>query len=176
MQQGLQVIENRVESLGRFMQAYTQLARMPAPSRAHADLRTLVHRSAAVERRLPVTVLEGPQTSIYADPDQLEQVLINLIRNAVDASLDPSLAAPGKVSIGWRQSPHSLEIFVQDEGPGLLNGDNLFVPFFTTKMGGSGIGLILSRQIAEAHGGMLSLANRKDRVGCEATLLLPLKS
>ena len=175
MQQGLQVIENRVESLGRFMQAYTQLARMPAPSRAQTDLSALVHRSAAVERRLPVSVMEGPETAIYADPDQLEQVLINLIRNAVDASLDPSMPAPGKVSIGWRQSPHSLEIFVQDEGPGLLNGDNLFVPFFTTKLGGSGIGLILSRQIAEAHGGMLQLANRKDRSGCEATLLLPLK-
>jgi nitrogen-specific signal transduction histidine kinase len=69
---------------------------------------------------------------------------------------------------------YSLEIFVLDEGPGLLNGENLFVPFFTTKLGGSGIGLILSRQITEAHGGMLQLANRKDRTGCEATLSLPL--
>lgn len=174
MQQGLQVIENRVESLGRFMQAYTQLARMPAPSRTPTDVSTLAHRSAALERRLPVQVIEGPTASIDADPDQLEQVLINLIRNAVDASLDPSLPGGGKVSIGWRMSPQSLEFYVQDEGPGLLNGDNLFVPFFTTKLGGSGIGLILSRQIAEAHGGILQLANRKDRTGCEATLSLPL--
>ncbi|MBZ5522359.1 MAG: PAS domain-containing sensor histidine kinase [Acidobacteriia bacterium] len=175
MQHGLQVIENRVESLGRFMQAYTQLARMPAPSRTVTDVSTLVRRSAALERRLPVNVLDGPTASIDADPDQLELVLINLIRNAVDASLDPSLPAPGKISIGWRQSPYALEFFVQDEGPGLLNGDNLFVPFFTTKLGGSGIGLILSRQIAEAHGGILQLANRKDRTGCEATLSLPLR-
>ncbi|HWZ42612.1 MAG TPA: ATP-binding protein [Candidatus Saccharimonadales bacterium] len=176
MQQGLHVIENRVESLGRFMQAYTQLARMPVPSRVPTEIHRLVHRSATLERRLPVNVLEGPRRSIHADADQLELVLINLIRNAVDASLDPSLVAPGQVSIGWRMGPYSLEIFVLDEGPGLLNGDNLFVPFFTTKLGGSGIGLILSRQITEAHGGTLQLANRKDRAGCEATLSLPLKN
>ncbi len=109
-----------------------------------------------------------------ADPDQLEQLLINLIRNAVDASLDSSLAQPGSVEVGWRLNAHTIEVFVVDEGPGLPNSDNLFVPFFTTKHGGSGIGLILSRQIAEAHGGTVQLANRKDRTGCEATLALPL--
>jgi C4-dicarboxylate-specific signal transduction histidine kinase len=100
--------------------------------------------------------------------------LINIIRNAVDATLDFSRENPGKVSIGWRTGPYTVEIFVQDEGPGLLNSDNLFVPFFTTKHGGSGIGLILSRQIAEAHGGTLQLANRRDRTGAEAVLSLPL--
>lgn len=175
IQQGLQVIENRVESLGRFMQAYTQLARMPAPSRNRTNIDALVRRSAAVERRLTVEVESGPSIEIDVDPDQLEQVLINLIRNAVDASLDPALPARGAVSVGWQVNPYNVEIFVLDEGPGLLNGDNLFVPFFTTKMGGSGIGLILSRQIVEAHGGTLQLANRKDRTGCEATLSLPLR-
>lgn len=174
MQQGLQVIENRVESLARFMQAYTQLARMPAPSRRQIEIDALVRRTAPLERRLPVAVIEGPPAIVDADPDQLEQLLINLIRNAVDASLDPSLKSPGAVSVGWSVGPHVVEIFVCDEGPGLLNGDNIFVPFFTTKTGGSGIGLILSRQIAEAHGGTLQLANRKDRSGCEATLSLPL--
>ncbi len=174
MQQGLQVIENRVESLARFMQAYTQLARMPAPSRRQIEIDALVRRTAPLERRLPVAVIEGPPAIVDADPDQLEQLLINLIRNAADASLDPSLKSPGAVSVGWSVGPHVVEIFVCDEGPGLLNGDNIFVPFFTTKTGGSGIGLILSRQIAEAHGGTLQLANRKDRSGCEATLSLPL--
>src|SRR5579872_7194721 len=174
VQQGLQVIENRVESLGRFMQAYTQLARMPAPTKGRITVGTLVYRAAALERRLSVSVLDGPKIEIDADLDQLEQLLINVIRNAVDATLDLSREQPGKVEVGWRVGPYTVEIFVLDEGPGLLNSDNLFVPFFTTKHGGSGIGLILSRQIAEAHGGTLQLANRKDRAGAEATLSLPL--
>lgn len=173
MQQGLKVIENRVESLNRFMQAYTQLARMPAPTRTRVEVASLVARVASLERRLAVKVLEGPGVSIEADPDQLEQVLINLIRNAVDASLDPALRHPGSVEVGWRTNARAVEIFIRDEGPGLLNSDNLFVPFFTTKHGGSGIGLILSRQIAEAHGGVLQLANRRNSSGCEATISLP---
>ncbi|HET9183051.1 MAG TPA: ATP-binding protein [Candidatus Angelobacter sp.] len=174
MRQGLRVIENRVESLSRFMQAYTQLARMPAPSRTRIDVGPLVQRVASLERRLNVRTLEGPRVSIEADPDQLEQLLINLIRNAVDASLDPSLKQTGSVEVGWRTNARSVEIFIRDEGPGLLNSDNLFVPFFTTKHGGSGIGLILSRQIAEGHGGVLQLSNRFDRSGCEAMVALPL--
>ncbi len=173
MRQGLRVIENRVESLNRFMQAYTQLARMPAPTRARIEVGPLVERVATLEHRLPVKTLEGPLVSIDADPDQLEQLLINLIRNAADASLDPSLRQAGSVEVGWRTNARSVEIFIRDEGPGLLNSDNLFVPFFTTKHGGSGIGLILSRQIAEAHGGVLQLANRLDRGGCEAVIALP---
>jgi two-component system, NtrC family, nitrogen regulation sensor histidine kinase NtrY len=173
MRQGLRVIENRVESLNRFMQAYTQLARMPAPTRIRMEVGPLVERVATLEHRLPVKTLEGPLVAIEADPDQLEQLLINLIRNAADASLDPSLRQPGSVEVGWRTNARSVEIFIRDEGPGLLNSDNLFVPFFTTKHGGSGIGLILSRQIAEAHGGVLQLANRPDRSGCEAVVALP---
>jgi two-component system nitrogen regulation sensor histidine kinase NtrY len=174
MQQGLRVIESRVESLGRFMQVYTQLARMPAPSKVPIEIETVVERASSLESRLAVHVRPGPRVTVDADPDQLEQLLINLIRNAVDASLDASLNQPGSVEVGWKLNGHIIEVFVLDEGPGLLNSDNLFVPFFTTKRGGSGIGLILSRQIAEAHGGTVQLANRKDRAGCEATLALPL--
>src|SRR5262249_10170883 len=174
MQGGLRVIANRVESLNRFMQAYTRLARMPAPTRTRIDVGPLVQRVASLERRLLVKTLDGPAISIDADPDQIEQVLINLIRNAVDASLDPSLKNPGTVEVGWRTNARAVEIFILDQGPGLLNSDNLFVPFFTTKHGGSGIGLILSRQIAEAHGGVLQLSNRRDRSGCEAVIALPI--
>ncbi|HEV2989231.1 MAG TPA: ATP-binding protein [Candidatus Angelobacter sp.] len=174
MQQGLRVIENRVESLGRFMQVYTQLARMPAPIKSSVDIETLVKRAASLENRLQVKVRSGPRITVEADPDQLEQLLINLIRNAVDACLDSSLDHPGSAEVGWKLNGHTVEVFVVDEGPGLPNSENLFVPFFTTKHGGSGIGLILSRQIAEAHGGTVQLANRKDRTGCEATLALPL--
>jgi nitrogen fixation/metabolism regulation signal transduction histidine kinase len=173
MRQGLRVIENRVESLNRFMQAYTQLARMPAPTRTRIEVGPLVERVAGLEHRLQVKTLAGPLVMIDADPDQLEQVLINLIRNAADASLDASLRKAGSVEVGWRTNARSVEVFIRDEGPGLLNSENLFVPFFTTKHGGSGIGLILSRQIAEAHGGVLQLTNRLDRSGCEAVIALP---
>jgi signal transduction histidine kinase len=156
------------------MQAYTRLARMPAPTRSRIEIGPLVQRVASLEHRLSVKTVQGPVAAIDADPDQLEQLLINLIRNAADASLDPSLKQPGSVEVGWRATARSVEIFIRDEGPGLLNSDNLFVPFFTTKHGGSGIGLILSRQIAEAHGGVLQLANRRDRTGCEAMIELPL--
>src|SRR5262249_295604 len=110
------------------------------------------------------------EATIRADGDQLEQLLINLVRNAVDATMETG----GGVNVGWNKANRNIEVWIQDEGPGLSNTSNLFVPFFTTKPGGSGIGLVLSRQIAEAHGGTLTLENRQDRRGCEARLRLPL--
>ena len=122
------------------------------------------------EATLHVTLEPGPDITIQADGDQLEQLLINLLRNAVDAALETG----GGVKVGWTKTAAYLELHVEDEGPGLSNTANLFVPFFTTKPGGSGIGLVLSRQIAEAHGGALTLKNRRTGPGCEARLRLPL--
>ena len=170
MQRGLQVIASRTESLGRFTGAYARLARLPAPRLAPVTITPLLQRVAAFDTRVPVHFRPGPDVTLDADADQLEQLLINLLRNAADACLEIGV---GSVGIGWRRTAGTLEIWVEDEGPGLSNTANLFVPFFTTKPSGSGIGLALCRQIAEGHGGSITLENRKDTRGCRAALMLP---
>ncbi len=167
---GLTVIAGRSESLGRFMTAYALLARLPNPQPHPMDVEQWVARVAHLETRLPVRIVSGPATTISADGDQLDQVLINLVRNAADASLETH----GGVAVGWTRNGGALDVWVRDDGLGLSDTTNLFVPFFTTKPDGSGIGLALSRQIAEAHGGVLTLENRRDAQGCEARLRLPL--
>jgi two-component system nitrogen regulation sensor histidine kinase NtrY len=170
MQRGLSVITSRSESLSRFIGTYARLAKLPRPQLQPLDVAASVGRAASLETRLEVRVEAGPAVTVQGDPDQLEQVLINLLRNAADASL----VTGGGVSAGWRRDGSMLEIWVKDDGPGLSGTANLFVPFFTTKPGGSGIGLVLSRQIAEGHGGALMLQNRADGPGCVARLRLPL--
>ncbi|MGE5413069.1 MAG: sensor histidine kinase [Syntrophomonadaceae bacterium] len=169
LRQGLAVIGSRAESLSRFTGAYARLAKLPPPRLVPVAVEPLLRRIAGLETRLPVGVLPGPAATIPADADQLEQLLINLVRNAVDAALETG----GGVALGWRRAGDGVEIWVADDGPGLPNTSNLFVPFFTTKPSGSGIGLVLSRQIAEAHGGSLTLENRKGHRGSIARLRIP---
>ena len=176
VQRGLGVIASRSESLSRFMSAYARLAKLPPPKLAPIDIEALVDRVVTLEKEYAIRVAGGPSLMVHGDTDQLEQLLINLLRNAADAVRESN----GTVRIGWARlpgsSPPTMELWVEDEGPGLSNTGNLFVPFFTTKPGGSGIGLVLSRQIAEAHGGSLMLENRSDRTGCCASLRLPLQA
>jgi nitrogen fixation/metabolism regulation signal transduction histidine kinase len=167
---GLNSIASRADSLSRFLQAYTRLTKLPPPQKQDVDLARLLRRVVDLEPRLNVKILPGPMRQIHADAAQIEQLLINLVHNAVDAALETH----GNVAIGWRGKEDLIEIFVQDDGPGIMNTANLFVPFFTTKPHGSGIGLPLSRQIAEAHGGSLVLMNRENGKGAEALLRLPL--
>ena len=167
---GLAVIASRSEALSRFMNAYATLAKLPRPSMGPVCVPDLLRRVAGLETRIRPDLMAGPEVTVQADADQLEQLLINIIRNAADASLETG----GGVRVGWERHNAQVAIWVRDEGPGLPNTGNLFVPFFTTKPSGSGIGLVLSRQIAEAHGGTLTLQNASEGPGCEARLMLPL--
>jgi two-component system nitrogen regulation sensor histidine kinase NtrY len=171
MKRGLEVISNRAESLTRFVESYSRLARLPQPRLEPLDVGALVRMVASLETRLPVKVVSDSAAIVKADQVQLEQLLINLIRNAVDAALETQ----GTVEVGWTQRNGQIEVWIRDEGPGIANTTNLFVPFFTTKASGSGIGLLLSRQIAEAHGGSLTVENRQGIKGAEARLRLPVQ-
>jgi nitrogen fixation/metabolism regulation signal transduction histidine kinase len=186
-ERGLGIIEARAASLNRFLQAYRQLAQMPPPVLQQCGISTLVKRVAAVETRVDVTVIAGPDVTLMADPDQLEQMLINLLRNAAEAVLEPSAAEGNsngsksqsagesgpQIVFTWKLTDKDVILTIEDSGPGLMNPSNAFVPFYTTKPGGSGIGLVLSRQISEAHGGSLELANRLGQRGCVVKVSLP---
>jgi len=186
-ERGLDIIGARAASLNRFLQAYRQLAQMPPPALRECSISALVRRAAALETRVAVTVIPGPEISLIADPDQLEQMLINLLRNAADAvieSASPAETANGwsksaaepepKITVSWQLAEKNVVLTVEDNGPGLMNPGNAFVPFYTTKPQGTGIGLVLSRQICESHGGSLELSNRREQRGCMARIVLPM--
>jgi nitrogen fixation/metabolism regulation signal transduction histidine kinase len=167
-QGGLAIIHDRAESLGRFMGAYARLARLPAPARRPVDFGTLARRVASLHGAR-VTVEDGPEIRLALDADQIEQVFINVIKNAVEAA-----GEAGGVRVRWRAFGDHVLAEIEDDGPGLAHTENLWVPFFTTKPGGTGIGLVLSREIVENHGGSISLENRKIGRGCIARINLPL--
>lgn len=169
---GLRVVGGRADALGRFMASYARLARLPKPEVAPVELEACVRHVAQLETRREVEVVTGPPTRVLADRDQLEQALINLVGNAVDAVEETG----GGVRVHWRVRADQVEIDIEDDGPGLTDTANLFVPFYTTKPRGSGIGLVLSRQIAEAHGGTLVLDNRTEGPGARARFSLPLRN
>jgi two-component system nitrogen regulation sensor histidine kinase NtrY len=175
MRRGLDIIAARADSLARFMQAYARLAKLPPPTLAPVELRPLVARVVALEPRLPVAVDGGPDLVVGCDAAQIEQLLINLVKNAVEAALEQRAhgRADAGVRLHWRKDAGAVEILVEDDGPGIAQATNLFVPFFTTKPEGSGIGLVLCRQIAENHRGSLTLTNRTEAGGCVARLRLP---
>ncbi len=170
MMGGLEIIEARAEGLNRFMQSYARLAKLPAPARQPVELGPLLRRIVTLGTRSNVVLIDGPEIKLSIDAAQIEQVIINLVKNAVEAVEETNT---GNVCVTWRKMPGQVEIAVEDNGPGIASAQNLFVPFFTTKPSGSGIGLVLCRQIAENHGGALTLENREAATGCIARLRLP---
>jgi nitrogen fixation/metabolism regulation signal transduction histidine kinase len=168
MDRGLGVIASRSEALSRFLASYTRLARLPPPRLGPVNVPEWVERIVRLETRMTIEIIPGPNITLLADGDQLDQLLINVISNAVDAAATTG----GGVRVRWSGSERSFHLVIEDDGPGLPDSANLFVPFFTTKPGGTGIGLVLSRQIAEAHRGTLVLTNRIGASGCEARLTL----
>jgi signal transduction histidine kinase len=175
VREGLKIIAERSEVLGGFIASYSRLTRLPDPSFAEMSVEEWIHHVVVLETRLPVEIKHGPELTIQADRSQLDQLLINIVSNAVEAGLEEGRQADGHVAITWAAIGSFFEVYVDDNGPGLDTTKDPFVPFFTTKSEGSGIGLALSRQIAEAHGGYLTLTNHPDRPGCRALLRLPIE-
>jgi nitrogen fixation/metabolism regulation signal transduction histidine kinase len=167
---GLGVVESRADALHRFVQSYRKLAQLPPPQLRPVPLGPLLERVVHLEQRLAVQLEPGPPVVLNADPDQLEQMFINLLANAVDASL--ANGAQG-ARVSWRVAGAAALVSIEDRGLGIANAENLFVPFYTTKPAGSGVGLALAQQIARAHGGEISLLNREDGPGARATVRLP---
>lgn len=170
LQLGLDVIGRRATSLARFLSGYGKLARLPPPQSSLFRLDLTLSRLALLERRTDIVVLGREAVVLYGDEDQLGQAFINLLRNAVDAALP----VRGGVRVDWFTEGRRIRVVVEDDGMGLPDSDALFVPFFTTKPDGSGIGLSLTRLIIEAHGGTVELANRPGSRGAIATVRLPL--
>ncbi len=166
----LDIIGDRAEALARFMARYTALARLPPPHPVETSFDELARRTARLEQRITG---QGRRRAARSRrhrrrPDRAGADQPDPERDRCRA-LDRRRRAPA-LAPGRRRdsSPRSI-----DGGPGLPPSENLFVPFFTTKRGGSGIGLVLARQIVEAHGGSLTLENRDDARGCVARLRLP---
>ena len=173
---GLQLIQQRSQSLTEFIRRYADLARLPPPNRRPLAVAALLQRLPQLLPSRPLAIQQSDAAAIsaaqlFADPVQLEQLLINVLKNAHEAM--QASGAVGAIEVLAHTEHAQLCLQIADRGDGLGNSSNVFVPFYSTKTGGSGIGLVLSRQIAEAHDGSLQLRNR-DGGGCVAEIRLPL--
>ena len=169
LKSGLLTIESRMIALGRFVETFAKFARLPEPKKTPVEVGDLIAGVLKLQGVIPVTLTPGPSIALAGDSDQLEQLLINLLKNASEAVAE---VIQPLIAVTWHSDQSTVVIEIADNGPGIAKASNLFVPFFTTKNSGSGIGLALSRQIAESHGGSLDLKNRPEG-GCVALLQLP---
>ena len=171
LHEGLDIISERALGLSQFVDSYKQLARLPEPAVQQFSLRTLLEKVAALFNHAAIVIETPGDLLLSLDPVQFEQVLINLLKNGLEANALCNSDSP--IQIRWALGHQFFTLNICDRGSGISNPDNLFVPFYTTKKQGSGIGLVLCRQIIEAHQGHLSLHNRNGG-GCCACIELPL--
>ncbi|QLE85802.1 PAS domain-containing protein [Shewanella sp. Scap07] len=169
LQNGLGVIQERANSLNEFIQSYQQLAKVPPPEKTLFNLEKLVQSITPLFDNIQLRTANGP-IDIYADEVQLKQVLVNLIKNARESMAS---LPDGKVIICLHRHSSAIEIQVIDSGCGISNMDNIFVPFYTTKEKGTGIGLVLSRQLVVNNGGDLDIRNNDNGIGAQANIYFP---
>jgi nitrogen fixation/metabolism regulation signal transduction histidine kinase len=162
LSESLEIIAERAQSLKKFINSYRQLTHLPEPKIDKINLQAMLDKITPLFNQRNIVVDCQPQLMAHVDPVQFEQVLINLLKNADEAMIDKS----ADILVRANTDVDSIIIEIIDSGVGINNTDNLFTPFYTTKKQGSGIGLVLCREIIEAHQGNLSLENRSDQQGC----------
>lgn len=167
--EGLAVIKERADSLNNFIQSYQQLTKLPPPDKTLFKLLPLIVAITCLFEGVDIRVMTQ-ELEIYADEIQLKQVLVNLVKNAHESMKDN---LGGSITICWQQQDNLVEIQVIDEGCGISNMDNVFIPFYTTKEKGTGIGLVLSRQLIMNNGGDLDISNNANGIGVQASISLP---
>ena len=165
--QALSVIETRSDALLQFVNRYAQIHQPLTIERTFFSIEALLHKVSALFQQAEFK-FEIIQVSFNADQLLLEQVLINLIKNAIEACVDRKPL----IYIRVATNDYAQRISICDNGCGVNNPENLFVPFYTTKENGKGIGLSLCNNIIEQHGGRLTLTNRLDAEGAEAEIRL----
>jgi two-component system, NtrC family, nitrogen regulation sensor histidine kinase NtrY len=168
LREGIATIENRSKGLIKFIDAYREYTSLPQPKIKTVLLKELIEKTAQFMRqelkKTNITFISSCSSdylTIQADAEMIEQVLINLVKNAME-SLSQSEA--GKIELNGKYSDQLVTIEVIDNGPGIIPEaiNRIFVPFFTTKKAGSGIGLALSRQIMQMHNGSLTVESEPD--------------
>lgn len=171
--EGLSIISQRTNNLKDFVNSYKQISSLPNPQKVPTSINNLVNKIIPLYAKSNIIITDTPNVTMLIDPVQIEQVLINIIKNSVESM--QSVNSQGVVDLSWLAEKNTFTLTISDEGAGILNPDNLFVPFYTTKQRGSGIGLVLCRQILEAHNGQLTLTNRLDKNGCLAVISIPIE-
>ena len=174
---GIDIINERASSLSSFIASYSQLSHLPEPNKSKFALQGFINNCIALFSDctilFPDEYMKLENVFLDADKAQLEQVFINVFKNAKEAMEGSNNNRNKVIEVFCQADDKYFHIHICDSGSGITNKDNLFVPFYSTKPQGSGIGLTLCKQILFNHCGLLTLTNRKDLRGAEAIISLP---
>ncbi len=170
LKEGVNIINERAKSLTSFIASYSQLSHLPKPNKISVELFQVLQVTAALFPKLTTEIADSCRLTLFVDKQQFEQVLINLFKNALEAMAGQASAL---LAVSVSSDEFNTLISFTDQGCGIANFDNLFVPFYSTKASGSGIGLALCRQIMFNHNGQICISNRQEAQGVEVRLTLP---